>query len=60
MRPIYEKTNKQTENVSKILYFILVYVLSVVFTQLPVIISIYKYISSDFSGEALRLIYPAM
>lgn len=56
---IYKNTNQNVENMAKFLDVFISRILVSLSIILPVIASVYKYVSSDYSNKAFLQIYPA-
>lgn len=60
IEPIYRSVDDKVEFLTKTLDIILNRIMSNLFVVVPVIASIWRYYSSDYSNEAFLQIYPAM
>ncbi|XP_055296830.1 odorant receptor 22c-like [Sitodiplosis mosellana] len=56
---MYDEINRQIEEVSKKLDILLMRIVVPMFTLLPILLSLAKYISSGYSSESFQQIYPA-
>lgn len=57
-RPMYERTNQQAENYSKIIYFLIVYVSAPSFVLPKAMLSYFLYFTTDLGFEAFEMPIP--
>lgn len=56
--PMYEKTNRQIENLTEIIFFVIVRVTPICLVLLKCITSLFVYFTTDLKNNALELPLP--